>query len=145
MLKEPVKDYILSEKMLTNELVLQMEKAWGFTAGKLALGVKILEKMVKDEECVKFLSFPANLIATGVRGIIKELVRRKLIDVIITTCGALDHDVARCWKNYYKGFFFMDDLKLREEGINRLGNVLAPDESYGIIIEQKISSLLQSL
>ncbi|MCD6446066.1 deoxyhypusine synthase [Candidatus Bathyarchaeota archaeon] len=145
MLKEPVKDYILSEKMLTNELVLQMEKAWGFTAGKLALGVKILEKMVKDEECVKFLSFPANLIATGVRGIIKELVRRKLIDVIITTCGALDHDVARCWKNYYKGFFFMDDLKLREEGINRLGNVLVPNESYGLIIEQKIRSLLQSL
>ncbi|MCD6432291.1 deoxyhypusine synthase [Candidatus Bathyarchaeota archaeon] len=145
MLKDVVEDYKLLEDMSVDELVLQMEKAWGFTAGKLALGVKILERMIKDDECVKFLSFPANLVATGMRGIFKELVKRRLFDVVITTCGTLDHDVARCWKNYYQGFFLMDDAKLREEGINRLGNVLVPNESYGIIIEKKMQELLQNL
>ena len=145
MLKDVVEDYKLLEDMSVDELVLQMEKAWGFTAGKLALGVKILERMIKDDECVKFLSFPANLVATGMRGIFKELVKRRLVDVVITTCGTLDHDVARCWKNYYQGFFLMDDAKLREEGINRLGNVLVPNESYGIIIEKKMQELLQNL
>jgi len=65
--------------------------------------------------------------------------------VIITTCGALDHDLARCWKDYYRGDFFMDDEMLHEKGINRLGNVLVPNESYGIIIEEKMRFLLESL
>jgi len=131
--------------MSVDELVVQMEKAWGFTAGKLAVGLKILEKMVADKKCVKFISFTGNLVATGTRGALKELVKRKLVDVVVTTCGTIDHDVARCWKDYYRGSFLMSDAKLRDKGINRLGNVLVPNESYGVIIEQKMQGLLQSL
>lgn len=145
MLKEIVKDYNLSEKMSVDELVQQMEKAWGFTAGKLAIGTNIMHKMVKDKKCTKFLSFTGNLVATGTRGILKEIVKQKLVDVIITTCGTLDHDIARCWKNYYKGSFQMNDVKLHEGEINRLGNVLVPNESYGIIIEKKIQNMLLEL
>jgi len=145
MLKNAVEDYEFSESMTVDELVLQMEKAWGFTAGKLAVGVKILEDMTRDRGCVKFLSFTGNLVATGTRGSIKELVKRKLVDIIITTGGTLDHDIARSWKNYYKGSFMMSDTKLHEKGINRLGNVLVPNESYGMIIEEKMLQLLQSL
>ncbi|MEM3578160.1 MAG: deoxyhypusine synthase [Candidatus Bathyarchaeia archaeon] len=145
MRKETVEDYRLFEKMSVNELVLQMEKAWGFTAGKLAVAVRILEKMMREKNCVKFLSFTGNLVATGTRGALKELVQRKLVDVVITTCGTLDHDIARCWKNYYKGSFLMDDAKLREGGVNRLGNVLVPNSSYGAIIEEKMQTLLDAL
>ena len=131
--------------MSVDELVAQMEKAWGFTAGKTAVAVHILENMMKTQNCTKFLSFTGNLVATGTRGVFKELVKRRLVDVIITTCGTLDHDLARCWKDYYRGSFIMNDAKLHEEGINRLGNVLVPNDSYGIIIEQKIQALLQEL
>jgi len=144
-LKETVEDYTFSKGMTADKLVLQMQKAWGFTAGKLAAGVNILESMVRERECVKFLSFTGNLVATGTRGVFKELVERKLVDVIVTTCGTLDHDIARSWKQYYKGSFVMNDSKLREEGINRLGNVLVPNDSYGIIIEKKMQTLLESL
>jgi len=101
--------------------------------------------MIEEKGCVKFLSFTGNLVATGTRGALKELVKRRFFDVIITTCGTLDHDIARSWKSYYKGSFFTDDSKLRKEGINRLGNVLVPNQSYGTIIEEKMQSLLQSL
>lgn len=143
--KNPVEDYSFSDKMSVDELVLQMEKAWGFTAGKLAVGVKILEDMIRDKKCVKFLSFTGNLVATGARGALKEFVKQKLVDVIVTTCGTLDHDVARSWKDYYRGSFVMSDAKLHEKNINRLGNVLVPNESYGLIIEKKMQGLLQSL
>jgi deoxyhypusine synthase len=145
MLKHPIEDYTFHEDLTTDELIRQMEKAWGFTAGKTAVGVNILERMIKTQGCVKFLSFTGNLVATGTRGVFRELVKRKLVDVIITTCGTLDHDLARCWKNYYRGSFVMNDSKLHEEGINRLGNVLVPNDSYGTIIEEKIQSLLQEL
>jgi len=145
LLKEAIKDYEFSEDTTVNELVMQMENAWGFTAGKTAIAVHILEGMIKAKDCIKFLSFTGNLVATGTRGVFKELVKRRLVDVIITTCGTLDHDLARCWKDYYRGSFVMNDTKLHEEGVNRLGNVLVPNESYGIIIEQKIQALLQEL
>jgi len=143
--KEAIKDYEFSKDLTVNELVMQMENAWGFTAGKTAVGVKILEHMTKMRNCVKFLSFTGNLVATGTRGVLKELVKRKLVDVIITTCGTLDHDMARCWRDYYRGSFIMNDAKLHENGINRLGNVLVPNDSYGTIIEEKMQSLLENL
>jgi deoxyhypusine synthase len=122
-----------------------MEKAWGFTAGKLATSINILERMSREKACTKFLSFTGNLVATGTRGALRELVKRKLVDIIVTTCGTLDHDLARCWKDYYRGSFVMNDAELREEGINRLGNVLVPNESYGLIIEKKMQGLLNKL
>ena len=131
--------------MSVDTLVAQMDRAWGFTAGKLATSVRILERMNQQKNCTKFLSFTGNLVATGTRGALKELVKRKLSDVVITTCGSLDHDIARCWKNYYKGSFVMNDVRLHEQSVNRLGNVLVPNDSYGIIIEQKMQELLQGL
>jgi deoxyhypusine synthase len=145
MLNEPIEDYVFSKDMSINELVFQMEKAWGFTAGKVAMAIKILEKMVKDDDCVNFLSFTGNLIATGTRGVFKELIKRKMFDAIITACGAVDHDVARAWKHYYRGAFIMNDVKLHEQNINRLGNVLVPNASYGLILEEKMQELLRKL
>jgi deoxyhypusine synthase len=145
MLKDVVKDYEFREGMSVEELVNQMEQAWGFTAGKISVGVNILERMFKTPNCVNFLSFTGNLVATGTRGVFKELVKRKLVDVVITACGTLDHDMARCWRNYYKGSFIMNDAKLHEKGINRLGNVLVPNNSYGTIIEEKMQALLEDL
>ena len=145
MPKIPIKDYQFLDEMSVDELVKQMDQAWGFTAGKLSTGVNILQEMINTKGCVKFFSFTGNLVATGTRGVIRELVKRKLVDVIITTCGTLDHDLARCWKDYYKGSFVMNDSKLHQQGVNRLGNVLVPNDSYGIVIEQKIQALLTEL
>ena len=144
-LKNAVKDYKLTPDMTIREFVEQMGQAWGFTAGKLVVGVDILERMEKEKDCVKFLSFTGNLVATGTRGALKEIVKGKLVDVIVTTCGTLDHDIARCSKEYYKGSFVMNDKKLRDEGVNRLGNVLVPNDSYGAPIEKSIQGLLREL
>jgi deoxyhypusine synthase len=141
----PVKDIEIKRKIQMNDLVKKMYKSGGFTAKNLAIGVDILERMIKDKNCLKFLSFPACIIATGTRGIIKEMVKRKLFDVLITTCGTLDHDIARSWKDYYHGSFFVDDRELHKKEINRLGNIFIPNESYGLIIEEKMSQFLKEI
>ena len=92
-----------------NALVRQMYESGGFTAKKIAVAVDIIEKMFTEKECITFLSFPANIIATGTRGVIRELINQKLVDVLITTCGTIDHDIARSYKNYYHGDFYADD------------------------------------
>ncbi|MCD6370203.1 MAG: deoxyhypusine synthase [Thermoplasmata archaeon] len=139
-----VQDIQLRKGMSVGELLEQFYLAGGFVAKKLAVAEKILMKMF-EEENITFLSFPACIIATGTRGVIKELVRRKLVDVIITTCGTLDHDIARSFKNYYHGSFLMDDVELHREGINRLGNVLVPNESYGEVMENFMMPILKEL
>ena len=64
MLREIVKDYEIQEGLSVEALVTQMENAWGFTAGKLSSSINILERMIKDKNCTKFLSFTANLIVS---------------------------------------------------------------------------------
>ncbi len=51
--KEAVKDYQFTENMSVDELVNQMDKAWGFTAGKLAVGVSIMESMINTKGLCK--------------------------------------------------------------------------------------------
>ncbi|MEM2272736.1 MAG: deoxyhypusine synthase [Candidatus Bathyarchaeia archaeon] len=143
--KSAVKDYRLYRDMTVNDLVEQMRAAWGFTAGKIVAGIDVLKEMILDRECLKFLSFPACIVATGTRGILAEIVKRRLVDVIVTTCGTLDHDLARSWRNYYHGSFDMDDVELHKMGINRLGNILIPNDNYGLIIEEKMRELLMDL
>ncbi|MBD3263089.1 deoxyhypusine synthase [Candidatus Woesearchaeota archaeon] len=139
-----VKD-ISPDKLTANELVKQLYESGGFVAKKLATGVNILEKMTKDEKCIKFLSFPACIISTGTRGVIKDLVKNKSVDVLITTCGTLDHDLARIWKPYWHGAFEADDKELHKKGIYRLGNIFIPKESYGEILENKIQPVLKNM
>ncbi len=140
----PVRD-LKTGKWTANEIINQMYEGGGFTAKKVADGVDILEAMENRKNCIKFLSFPADIIATGTRGIIKDLIKHKLVDVVITTCGTLDHDLARLWKDYYHGKFEADDIELREKGINRLGNIFVPNESYGIILEEKMQKILNEI
>ena len=145
MQKIPIKDFRIRDKISTNKLIKQMYESGGFSVKKVAIGVDIIERMAKEKNCIKFLSFPACICATGTRGIIKELIKRKLFDVIITTAGTLDHDLARVWKNYYHGSFNVDDKQLHKQKINRLGNIFIPNDCYGKILEQKMQPVLSEL
>ena len=145
LLRRPVRDIELGRGKGVAGLVAQMEAGGGFTAKKLAVGVEILRSMFRDPKCVTFLSFPAALVATGVRGVLRTLVQRKLVDAVVTTCGTADHDLARVWRDYYHGEFEMDDVELHRVGVNRLGNILVPNESYGIVLEKKLQPWLREM
>jgi len=145
MKNKAVKDIQLKKEMNTNELMKGLYESGGFTAKKVATGVDIIENMIKDKGCIKFLSFPACICATGTRGIIKELLKRKLFDAVITTCGTLDHDLARIWEKYYQGSFTVDDKELHKKGVNRLGNIFIPNECYGKILEETMHPILEEI
>ncbi|MEM2612366.1 MAG: deoxyhypusine synthase family protein, partial [Thermoproteota archaeon] len=135
MMKKEVVDYRVSDVRSFSELISRMEQGWGFEAAQLANAYRIILEMVNDKECVKFLSLTANLVSTGLRGVVAEMIRKGLCDVIITTGGTFDHDIAKSISKYYRGEFFMDDRDLKKKEIHRLGNILIPQESYGLVIE----------
>lgn len=142
---KPVKDIQLQKGITADDLVRELYESGGFTAKKLAVGVDILETMIQDKECTMFLSFPACIISTGTRGVVREMLKRNLVDVVVTTCGTLDHDLARVWKDYFHGSFMADDRELHKKGVNRLGNIFIPLECYGAILEEKMQPILEGL
>jgi len=142
---KPISDIEVAHDMKVTELTEAMLASGGFTAKKLGQACEILRDMLRERECTVFLSFPACIVSTGTRGVIRKLVEDKLVDVIVTTCGTLDHDLARVWRKYYHGDFLMDDADLHRKGINRLGNILIPNESYGIVLERKMQPILRDL
>ena len=137
----PVQDIRIRPGMTARELVDALGEASAFSAKKVATAAEILRRMQRPG-VTKVLSFPAALCATGVRGVIVDMVRRGMVDAIVTTCGTLDHDLARTWRDYYHGSFSLDDRALHREEVNRLGNVLVPNESYGEILEERLQPWL---
>ena len=142
---EKVKDFEITKDISTDKIVRQMRESGGFTAKNLAVGVDILEAMLKDKVSLNFLSFPACIIATGTRGVIRDMLKRKWFSIVVTTCGTLDHDLARCHRDYYQGDFFMDDKQLHRKSVSRIGNILVPNASYGEIIEEKMVKILNEI
>ena len=122
-----------------------MGRGGGFMAKSLHEVATTLDSMFARERCTRFLSFPAAIVATGARGALIDLVKEGLVDVIVTTCGTLDHDIARTLADYYQGSFAMDDAKLRRAGFHRLGNILVPLQDYGPLIEKRMQPLLTRL
>ncbi|MGA8842329.1 MAG: deoxyhypusine synthase [Nitrososphaeraceae archaeon] len=143
-LVDKVKDYNIQSSSLSL-LINDMMHSGGFESTNLSTGINILQKMMKDMKCTKFLSFIGAIMSTGVRGIIRDMLRYKMFDCVITTCGAIDHDIARTSANYYSGDLRMDDHLLLKKGIHRLGNVLVPQDSYGPVIERKMQQCLCEL
>ena len=139
-----VTDMKLKENMGAAELVEEMRNAGGFTARHLAVGAGILEDMLGNKDCTNFLSFPACIVATGLRGVLAQFVKE--FDVVITTGGTFDHDLARAWGGrYFHGNFELDDEMLHRMGLNRLGNVLIPNSSYGVLLERKMLPVLKEI
>lgn len=144
ILRDKVEDLEIGRNTTLEGLLEAFSRMGGFTASKIATASSILEKMFLEDN-VTFLSFPADIISTGLRGLIKDVVRKKLVDVIITTCGTLDHDIARSISSYYAGSFEYKDSDLARINVNRLGNVVIPEENYGPVIEKFTMDLLSGM
>ena len=99
--EDPVEDYDFSRVSDVGSLIDQMSRAGGFTASKLARARDILREAISrsdGERVLNWLSFPACLCATGTRGFFIEALKRRAYNVVITTCGTLDHDIARVYR-----------------------------------------------
>lgn len=82
------------------------------------------------KKCKIYLGFTSNMISTGIRETITFLVKNKLVDVLVTTCGGIEEDVMKCYMDTFVGKFKNDDKKLRLNGINRTGNTYVPNDNY---------------
>lgn len=139
---ENIKDYKISKGIKIGDLVNQMGSV-GFQAERLAKGVEVIREMRKGKVTV-FLTFTANMVASGLRSVFAKMCEKRLVDVIITTGGAIEHDFIRSFEPYHIGDFGLDDSELRKKGMNRIGNIIVPNERY-VLLEKKIQGLFRKI
>ncbi|MEM1705903.1 MAG: deoxyhypusine synthase [Thermosphaera sp.] len=146
ILTDKVKDYTIKGDESVCDLLTYFEQAHGFMASHLSKAARILSDMFLDKDVFKILSFTGNLVATGLRGVLAQLLREGYFNAVITTCGMIDHDIARGTGGvYYKGDWGFDDAFLKAVEIHRLGNILIPVENYGLTVERFSRRLFEEL
>jgi deoxyhypusine synthase len=140
----PIKDIKIKKGMSVSELIGSMEHIGGFSAQHMIDGIDIAGRMLRDKDSFNFLSFPADIVSTGVRGILASSV--KYFDAIITTGGTLDHDIARAHGGVYSmGSFNADDAALHRKKIYRLGNVFIKNDEYGLELENAFVETMEDI
>ncbi|XP_058862976.1 deoxyhypusine synthase-like isoform X1 [Acipenser ruthenus] len=80
--------------------------------------------------CTIFLGYTSNLISSGVRESIRYLAQHNMVDVLVSTAGGVEEDLIKCLAPTFLGEFSLPGRELRGRGINRIGNLLVPNNNY---------------
>jgi len=80
--------------------------------------------------CTIFLGYTSNMASCGVRESIRFIVQHKMVDCIVATAGGIEEDFIKCLAPTYMGDFSLKGSDLRKKGINRIGNLLVPNDNY---------------
>lgn len=89
-----------------------------------------IEENRKKVTCTIFLGYTSNMVSCGMREYIRYLCQHKMIDAIVTTTGGIEEDIMKCLAPTYIGDFYLKGKDLREKGLNRIGNLLVPNNNY---------------
>jgi deoxyhypusine synthase len=131
LLSEPVKHTKINGKLSVDELIRQFKSSGSFGAGRLSDACDIYERMVRDEECTIFLALAGAVVPAGMRSLVADLIRERLIDVVVSTGANMVHDtIEALGGHHYKGHWFVDDLMLYKYHIYRIYDVFVPEEDF---------------
>ncbi|MBM3232047.1 deoxyhypusine synthase [Candidatus Pacearchaeota archaeon] len=115
----------------------------GFQATHLSKAIEIVNKMIEEKVFI-FLGYTSNMVSSGLRDVISYLVQNKKINVLVTTCGGIEEDIIKCLGSFKLGEFNADGAKLRDSGINRIGNIFVPNSRY-VAFEKFVQPILEEL
>eukprot|EP00250_Pteridium_aquilinum_P007853 c17487_g1_i4 orf=224-883(-) len=98
----------------------------------------------KNTKCKIFLGFTSNMASCGVRETIRFLVEHKMVDVLVTTAGGIEEDFVKCMAPTFLADFSLPGAGLRAKGLNRIGNLVIPNDNYSYF-EKWIHPILDQL
>lgn len=161
--KEVVKGYDFNDGV-DYHAILQSYKSSGFQATNFGLAVEEIKKMIecrqhplttediletdpfikRKHHCTIFLGYTSNMASAGVRDTIRFLVQHKMIDCVVTSAGGVEEDLIKCLAPTLIGDFSLGGAQLRENGLNRIGNLIVPNENY-CLFEDWVMPILDKL
>jgi len=137
-----VKGYDFNKGVDYKELVKSFSST-GFQASHLSRAVEIVNKMISNNATI-YLGYTSNMVSSGLRDIIRYLVEHKKINYAVTTGGGIEEDIIKCLGDFILGDFREDKKEMLDKGINRIGNILVPDDRY-VKFEEFLIPILEEI
>jgi deoxyhypusine synthase len=91
-LQNPVEHMKITSPLTVDQLIGQFKNSGSFGAGRVAAACDVYEKMLKDKECTVFLALSGAIVPAGLRTLVADLIRLKLVDVVVCTGASMVHD-----------------------------------------------------
>jgi len=130
-LQTPVKHIKIDGKLTVDQLMQQFKGSGALGAGRLAAACDIYEKMLKDKDCTIFLALSGAVVPAGMRTIITDLIRKRLVDVIVSTGACMVHDaIEAVGGHHYVGSWAVNDTELYKYHLFRIYDIFVPEEDY---------------
>lgn len=140
---EEIRHVKVTPEMTLNQLITAMKTGAGFGAKHLARAVDIFMDMVQDKDCTIFLTVAGAMVPGGMKQVLIDFLDLGVVDVLIVTGATLTHDLIEAFGyKHFHGSAFADDEALSEKGLNRIYNVLLPNEAYEML-EENIQKMLE--
>jgi deoxyhypusine synthase len=131
LLRTPVAHMQIKSDMTVNKLVQQFRNSGSFAAGRLASACDVFENMVRDQECTIFLALAGAMVPAGLRSTIADLIRRRMIDALVSTGANMVHDLIEALGgHHYQGHWLVDDYLLYKYHIYRIYDIFVPEEDF---------------
>ncbi len=144
-LQNPVEHMKIDAPLTVDQLIRQFGNSGSFGAGRVATACDIFEKMLRDKECTVFLAISGAIVPAGLRTLITDLVRKRLIDVLVCTGASMVHDaIEALGSRHYKGSWIDDDHELYKYHIFRIYDVLVTEEAY-VRLDHKLSEMYRQI
>jgi deoxyhypusine synthase len=130
-LQKPVKHIKIRGTLTVDQLMQQFKGSGSFGAGRLATASDIYEKMIRDKECTIFLALSGAVVPAGMRTLVADLIRARLVDVVVCTGASMVHDaIEALGGHHYKGNWVVNDHELYKYHIFRIYDIFVPEEDY---------------
>lgn len=123
-----VKGFKISPSTTVGQLVASYSSL-GFQASHLSQAASVVRRMQNGKATI-FLSFTSNMASSGLREIIAQLCEHRLVGCIITSTGSIEEDIMKASAPFLLGSFDANDVEVKKNGMNRIGNIFVKDEQY---------------
>uniref|UniRef100_A0A8C4QQ36 deoxyhypusine synthase n=1 Tax=Eptatretus burgeri TaxID=7764 RepID=A0A8C4QQ36_EPTBU len=95
--------------------------------------------------CIIFFGYTSNMVSSGLRENIRFLAQHKMVDCLVTTAGGIEEDLIKCLGPTYMGHYTLPGKEMRSKGLNRIGNMLVPNNNYCLFEDWMMPLLDQML
>ncbi len=117
------------EKEFSFEDFMASFSSTGFQATNIGSAIEIIKSMRREKATI-FLGYTSNMVSSGIREVIRFLVKHRFVDAVVTTAGGIEEDIIKCFKPFVVGSFEVPGRTLLDQGINRIGNIFVPNDRY---------------
>jgi len=147
VLRRPTRPVEVQPDKTVSELLADMSLT-GFQGRKLGEAADVWTSMLKKREIVIWMGLAGAMVPAGMRELITYLVRRRMVDALVTTGATVYHDAYETiGAKHFLGTDQIDNVMLRRQRIDRVYDVYADENKFyrlDFMIEKEFSSRFQA-